>query len=217
MAAHNNDQTQLDTVDMDISSVNEMDILVSPILRLIFVPSCQLFQEQIWSFKDQILGPDEKLLLQFTSVLYQQTYPLGNFSANYGIVDINNNYHLYNELKGEAVTDPSLGVILPNGQYTMTCYNYDVQSEPTSIIRLYFQRGVPVGTGVIIDLVNNRLFLLAYGLSLGSDAYSTSGLEVNRRQYQFINYDTDTLLALASPTNNILTNLSSTYSGFTPV
>jgi hypothetical protein len=204
MAVQYNTNTQFDRIGLDITDVDQADILVTPILRLVFVPSSQLFQEQIWTFKDNVLGAEERLLLEFSSVLYKKQYPLGSFSAQYGVVDANNNYRLLNKLEGEVDIDSSLGVPLPNGQYMMTQYNYELQDDPVSLTRIYFSRGLCVGVGIIIDIINSHVFVLLYN----------QGQEMARKQYKFTDIDYDIVLSLASPTQNTIPNPAASYKNF---
>jgi hypothetical protein len=210
MSFQQNPNTQFETITWDITDVTDADILVIPILRLIFVPSSPLFQEQIWIFKDDVLGSQESLSLDFSSVLYKGEYPLGNFTAKYGTLNTTSSkFRLLNKLDGEVSVEPSLGVPLPNGAYTMTQYNYSIQQDqPTSYVKVYFGRGLPIGTGIIVDLINNQLTILTYG--------SRNGQEVNRQLYSFTaNSDIEQMLQWASATRTNTLDLSQSYSNFT--
>lgn len=200
--------TQFDTVRLDITDSSDTDILVTPVLRLIFVPSCDLFQQQFWSLSNELVDPDKQFLVKFTSSLYKNTYPVGNFSSEYGVLDVNGNYNVYNKLDGEVKIEPSLGVPLPDGAYTLTCYNTDIiQDSPVSKIKVYFSRGLPIGIGIVVDLINSQLITFLY----------QNGKQIDRRQYTFKNVLIDDMINLASDSLTSLRDLSLTYSNFTSV
>ena len=212
-----NDSIQFETLTRDISNVGTAD-LINNFLRVVFVPSTPILHDQLGVLRDNMIKGEERLVLQFSSNMYNKLYPIGSFTATCKVVSTTtasgttvlaasatraareaaaaaSEYRLQNKLSGQVKIDPMLGVPLADGAYLLSQYNRDIFADGSAIcfVKMYFSRGVPVGTSVIVDLVNNQLTVASH---------DSQGRQHRERLYGFgPNTDINFMLDLASDTS----------------